>query len=337
MTLSQELKAGVTVALVLVALAVIPARGAAQNVTGTVVGINDKGGVVPLEGIPVIFLDGHNGELVAATLTVSDGSFDSGLIPPGDYRVRFGPGSAGTGSVRPEIFGAAGENDYCGGSIVSVFASSTTTGVDAEMPISGPVEVVAFDGDIAGTVSDGVTGLDGITVTVFDAVNAYVITELVTERGGQYTALISRYPGHHTARVRFSDPASMYFPQFFGAGGDDDFCTATALDFAEGRGQAVADAVLELIPPGQQTENLIDAVNDLDAPDEVITLLASPLVKAADLVTDANPNNDSATCAQLAAFITRVDIEERRGQISAADATELRLAAEAVRLTLGCG
>ena len=94
---------------------------------------------------------------------------------------------------------------------------------------------------------------------------------------------------------------------------------------------------MDRIPPENLVGSLLDKVIELDVPDKVRKPLATPLIRAVDLLTDDNPNNDAGVCGQLGSFITRVNIREMKGQLSPADAEDLRQLAEATQLALGCG
>lgn len=283
---------------------------------------------IPLRSVLVTFFDSTNAERISAATTAFDGSYKSELIPPGNYRVRFT-----ASSYYPAFFGTAFD-DYCLGTAVAVVPDGTTSGVDQVMKPSEPAEVLLTSGEIRGLVTDATTGLPlaGITVSIF-SVNGEVFLQASTEATGEYRIGFQDLP-RWAARVRFSDPAHAHFPLFFGTAGLDDFCLGTVVDLTSGK-TVVADAFMQPIP-GQLAENLVDQIEDLSLPENVVTVLAAPLVQAANLLTDDNPGNDQGVCGQLTAFITRVDIQEKRGQLAPAEAAELRRSAESLKAALAC-
>jgi hypothetical protein len=312
------------VPVVFAALIVFTGAAAGQSITGAV---SDEG-AYPLRGILVSFFDSAGAEPIAVATTDFNGLYSSGLIPPGSYRVEFSGGN-----YYPTFFGAGGLHNYCLGTLVPVASHNTTSGVSEVMRLSTPERAVEYDYRVEGLVVNAVTGvpLAGIKVSILDAVDAALIAEGTTGPDGTYTVDVRQF-GNNTARVKFSDPGSNYFPQFFGAA-TLDFCAAGIL--TTGSGKLGADASMQPIP-SQVAETLIEQVNNLGLPGNVTSTLATPLVKAADLLKDGNANNDQAVCAHLGGFITRVEIEEKRGQLSPAEAADLRASAEALQTTLGC-
>ncbi len=63
--------------------------------------------------------------------------------------------------------------------------------------------------------------------------------------------------------------------------------------------------------------------------------LRTPLNTAIDSLNDDNPNNDAAVCRKLSAFINEVNAREANGQLTAAQADQLRQSANAIRASLG--
>jgi hypothetical protein len=206
------------------------------------------------------------------------------------------------------------------------------------MSHSDPRKVAEFDGGISGFVRNAVTGapLAGIEIRVHDAANATVVATTQTNADGTYAvgkiALVTEL-----VRVRFFDPTGVFFPQYFvGAGtlGPDDFCTGTPLDL--GSIPFDVNAYLEPIPPAQLTDNLAEAIDTLNLPTNVESMLRTPLTQAVALLNDTSANNDTAVCAQLKSFISRIDIQEARGQLRPSDATALRESTGAILAALGC-
>lgn len=339
MTLHQSIRALISClaacAIVVTFVAGSPAVAFGQHIVGTVGGDETKA----LQGIQATFFDSANAEILGSTTTNFDGAYDSGHIPAGNYRVRFSDpfGVGSPGFYLPEFFGAAGADAFCAATIVPVPLHSTSV-VNEVMSHSDPRKVAEFDGGISGFVRNAVTGapLAGIEIRVHDAANATVVATTQTNADGTYAvgkiALVTEL-----VRVRFFDPTGVFFPQYFvGAGtlGPDDFCTGTPLDL--GSIPFDVNAYLEPIPPAQLTDNLAEAIDTLNLPTNVESMLRTPLTQAVALLNDTSANNDTAVCAQLKSFISRIDIQEARGQLRPSDATALRESTGAILAALGC-
>jgi photosystem II stability/assembly factor-like uncharacterized protein len=93
--------------------------------------------------------------------------------------------------------------------------------------------------------------------------------------------------------------------------------------------------VFVLFTPADASERLIEAVRR-SLPSEEPTSLIGPLRHVARLLTDANQANDRAACGRLDAFIDQVNVKERSGELTAAQAGQLRLDAEDITAALGC-
>jgi len=68
----------------------------------------------------------------------------------------------------------------------------------------------------------------------------------------------------------------------------------------------------------------------------VANSLSAPLGQASALLNDNNPNNDIGACGKLNAFINQVNAKAQNGQLTATQATQLLLAANAIKASLGC-
>jgi hypothetical protein len=88
--------------------------------------------------------------------------------------------------------------------------------------------------------------------------------------------------------------------------------------------------------PEQGLQVLEDLIGGYGLPTGTANSLAAPLNQALALLTDANPTNDGAACGKLAAFLNQVDAKAGSGQLTAAQAAELRDSAQAVMTFLGC-
>jgi hypothetical protein len=322
-------------AIIVAFVAGLPAVAFGQHIVGTVGGDETEA----LQGIQVTFFDSATAETLGSTTTTFAGAYDSGHIPAGNYRVRFSDpfGVGSPGYYLPEFFGAAGADSFCAATMIPVPLAGTSV-VNEVMHHSEPRLVAEFDGGISGFVRNAVTGapLPGIEVRLLDAANAMVLSITQTNADGTYAigkiTLVSRL-----VRVRFFDPTGVFFPRYFvGAGtlGPDDFCAGTPLDL--GAIPFDVNAYLEPIPPAQLTDNLAEAVEALNLPSNVESMLRTPLTQAVALLNDTNANNDTAVCAQLQSFISRIDIQEARGQLRPSDATAVREATGAILAALGC-
>jgi 5-hydroxyisourate hydrolase-like protein (transthyretin family) len=312
------------IVLIVVTATALAVVGAAtlQSIAGTVL----DSGANPLQGIRVVFLDAANAELLASTTTDSSGHYDSGTIPIGNYRVQFSdPG----GVFQSEFFGAGRIDDFCGGTIVPVLAS-TTTDLDADMRIIEPSLIATIEGPIFGTVVDAATGtpLAGIRVSILKSWNAEAIGTVITDADGVFSFGAKEML---TTRIRFSDPTGTFFSEFYGAGSDD-FCSAPIVT---GKVKSL-DGFLDRVPPEHLTQQLAETVQSYGLPTGVATVLGTPLTQVRALLADDNAANDAAACGQLASFVTRVDVQERRGALSTAQASELRSLAASLRTALGC-
>ena len=87
----------------------------------------------------------------------------------------------------------------------------------------------------------------------------------------------------------------------------------------------------------ESVQQLTDAVASVNVPQGVSNPLINSLDTASAKLGDSNPNNDTAACAALNAFITQV--RNRRGKpngIPPADADALIAAAEVIAAAAGC-
>jgi hypothetical protein len=121
------------------------------------------------------------------------------------------------------------------------------------------------------------------------------------------------------------------FSEFYGAGSDA-FCSAPAVVHSS----SAINGFLERVPLEQLTQQLADAVQSSDLADNLASFLGTPLTRVRKLLADGNAGNNSDACAPLASFVTRVDVLERRGELTAAQASELRALAANLQSVLGC-
>ena len=290
---------------------------------GTIAGKVDAKGVVNVQ-----FLDVVNAQQIAAVETnIESGVYRSGLLPSGIYRVRFsGPG------YLPAFSESKPADDFCSANKHEVRADSVEEINKTLLLDPGkPTESGKFSFDIR--VHDSVT---------FAPLEAIKVDFLIAENGQPLAATATDVDGHikgfpfttfHPVRVRLSDPSNRYFPEIFGAlARSDDFCGGERL---LPRVYAL-DIPLDAIPVDQQAQVLIETVKNLALPNNVSKLLGTPLVRAVDLLTDTNYANDAAVCGQLTALMSRVNVQERKGQLTAEEAEALRLLTESLKADLAC-
>jgi hypothetical protein len=90
-----------------------------------------------------------------------------------------------------------------------------------------------------------------------------------------------------------------------------------------------------LVGGADAIERLIEAVRR-SLPPKDQTSLIGPLRQVAALLTDADPRNDRAACGRLDAFVDQVNVRERRGELTEAQARQLTQDAEEITTALGC-
>jgi hypothetical protein len=310
-----------------------------QNITGLVFdrGADPKGDeelppkFTHLDGIHVDFFDAWTAERLATT-TTKESFYDSGLLPIGGYRVRFSdPDVIQPGSFFPRFFGTA-DDDFCSATIVTVEPGSTATANAGLTP--GPFAVAAFSGNVRGAALDAETlePIPGVHVAIRNAFTSLVEATTVTDAEGNYDLDLVDV-AFREVRVRFTDPAGRYLPAYHAAD-TDLFCDGGRVDITSGKKDV--NGTLRRVPPENLTEALIETIDGFDLPEEVHTMLVAPLNRIVALLADENANNDAAACAQLRAFLSRVDVQERRGQLTSAEADELRARTAALQAELGC-
>lgn len=314
----------------------IPGEGIAGQIIGTVVdsGEGEKGTAGdPIVGIQVHFFDALNAELLGTSDTGSTGVYDSGIIPDGDYRVRFTDPFGHNSGVFVTKFSGTEFGGFCDAVVIPVLLGSTET-VDEMLVWRGPQLEISNDFNFRGIVLDAASlaPLQGIQVNFLIGEIGDPITTATTDVDGLFDPELFTLQPSGIVKIRYVDPSGIYFPEYQGADSTDDFCAGTSFLMAP----KVVEGFMDRIPPDENPQVLIDAVEDLNLPNNVSTMLGTPLSRAVDLLTDDNPNNDTAVCNQLASFISRVDIQERHGRLTASDAADLILAAEALRAELGC-
>ncbi len=86
---------------------------------------------------------------------------------------------------------------------------------------------------------------------------------------------------------------------------------------------------ITVVTVAQAAQNLANAITDLGLPAGVANSLSAPL-------NNFNPNNLTAACGKLNAFINQVDAKLANGQLTASIASQLIQAANAIKVSLGC-
>lgn len=310
-------------------LFVVPNECFSGNITGTVTNADDG---LPIENVEVQFYDALNADLLGSSFTSPNGNYKSDTIPDGKYRVLFL-----ASGFEEEYYGAGGVADFCYSEVVYVQTGKATI-VDEQMVPKDPSQIAACCYDFVGIVMDAstMTPIDGIKVTLNDsdsAIGGYVEAITGASKGGMsgYFVFSFAYP-IAPVKMRFSDPSGRYYPEYFGASDTDDFCLGATLD----TDNLTIESYLEPLTGEDAIVGIIDGVGNLNLPNNVTTMLTTPVVRAVDLLTDSNSNNDAGVCHQLTAFVSRVDIQEKNGQLTVNEADALRDTAMTISLDLGC-
>ena len=86
----------------------------------------------------------------------------------------------------------------------------------------------------------------------------------------------------------------------------------------------------------EATQNLIAEIGDLGLPRGVQSSLLGPIKRIEKLLTDSKPDNDAAVCGKLDEFSATVSAKESAGKLTSGQATDLRQAAQAIKVNQGC-
>jgi len=306
--------------------------------SGTISGrIADSRTGSALQGVTVYFLEAINAVIETTAVTDANGSYQSAPLAAGYYRVRFSSVIVSGTSYPPAYYGANGEDLWELGSIVQV-TDGTNLDVSITLNSSSPSQTIECGAMIAGMVTDG-TGvpLAGIEVSARNALNAMPIVvsgvpaTALTDSSGKYNL---RTGGVCVSdKIRFADPSGSFLSEYAGAGGTDDFSLAAALTRSgfDERPRELNES-LARVTPDQAIQNVMDLVTDLGFSND----LAGGLDQGIAIVQDANPNNDTAACGILEAFINRVNNRLKRGELTQAEATALVQNATAAKSAIGC-
>lgn len=85
----------------------------------------------------------------------------------------------------------------------------------------------------------------------------------------------------------------------------------------------------DIVTPAQAVQNIITSISNMGLPAGVANSLTAPL-------NNINPNNTSAACGKLDAFLNQVNAKQSNGQLTAAQANQLRQQANAIKAQIGC-
>lgn len=170
------------------------------------------------------------------------------------------------------------------------------------------------------------TPLSNITVDILNAVNATEVTSTQTDVDGFYTTGSMELLADITLKLRFIDNTAVYLSEYFGAGGADDFNLGEAMGSSTREG---TNAELVQNSPSDIIADITEAtVNDAE--------LTTQLNQATALLNDNNPNNDTASCGVLTGFTNKVNVRERKGELSTVEADSLRDSVSTAKSLLGC-
>ena len=165
----------------------------AGSVSGTV-----TDGSSGISGISVRIYDSINNIYTGGAVTGTDGTYTISRLPVGSYRVMF---YSPTGTYATQYY--SNSINWPTSPNVTVTAGNTTLNINATLSSAGSV---------SGTVTDGSSGISGISVRIYDSINNIYTGGAVTGTDGTYT--ISRLPvGSY--RVMFYSPTGTYATQYY--------------------------------------------------------------------------------------------------------------------------
>lgn len=288
----------------------------------------------------VQFMDARTAVQVAEVRSGIDGSFTSGALPPGTYRIRFSepcPDDPPRCLVHYPMFYQTDPE-----TITDLFEKATPiqTVSDAVVRIPDvswqlkalPKAPHLSDGLVTGrAVSLAGAGLAGVEVRVLDAYSADPRASGLTGLDGSFSLAFRALSTESEVKVLFSDPAAIYRNEYFGVQEDDTFLSA---QMVEARGvDPVAFVVEDLSPnpPAGVVQAMIAAL-----PADGVPALHVLLRVAEFLLLDQNANNDAFVCGIMTAFTQHVEQVQRRGALTAAQAEALGQGAGRVEQSLGC-
>lgn len=331
----SNLLASVGVAFAATLVAPGPAAAA-----GRIVGLITVEGSGPLAGAHVQFFEAVNAEVAATTTSGTDGTFDSGLLAAGPYRVRVAYASAtdkvcvreylGEGDVHADVFDTARVVGAVDGQVTEIAVTVFPMRPEA----CEPSVCVPGNFGLSGVVFDAVTGaaLQGIKVRLKEAESAILTHELTTDESGSFLLKVQAcLPG--PAKVRLVDPSGSHVPEYVGAGSDT-FSAGTVFHLNEF--PSFREDVARLTP-GEQLAQLEREIEEIPLPASTARALAAVLGRAEALLQDGNPNNDRGACGLVRAFTGQLGAAIARGELTPDEGEPLLASAEEILQDLGCG
>lgn len=288
----------------------------------------------------VQFMDARTAVQAAEVRSGDDGSFTSGALPPGAYRIRFSepcPDDPPHCLVHYPMFYQTDPE-----TITDRFEQATPIQTVSETVVwipDAPWQLKALpkvqhlsDGLVTGrAVTPTGAGLAGVQVRVLDAYNADQRATGLTGADGSFSLAFRALSSESEVKVLFADPAGIYRAEYFGPQEDDAFLSAEVVDAMSG--DPVAFVIEDLSPnaPAGVVQAMIAAL-----PADGVPALYVLLWGAQFLLLDQNPNNDVAVCGIMTAFTQHVVQQQRRGALTATQAEALREGAGAVEQSLAC-
>ena len=109
-----------------------------------------------------------------------------------------------------------------------------------------------------------------------------------------------------------------------------------AFDAAANVDPSPASFTWTVVTPAQATQNLISDIADMGLPAGVANSLSAPMDQVSTVLNDSNPNNDTAACGKLDAFISQVNAKAQSGKLTSDEASQLLEAANAIKTSEGC-
>lgn len=328
-----------------VILLVLPFTNALSQ--GYLTGVINLDDGSPLAQANVRVFNAVNAEIADQTVTDNTGSFMTGPISPGTYKVRvdriFNDDAGVCISQVAEYLG-----DDSGGSVLhaDVFDTAKTfTVVDGTTTqVSGSAQQNSCQGvkkcvssALGGRIVDKDTGeyINGIVVEAKDPVNAMpettnVVSQNTIDGDGYFRANVTCFAD---GKVRFFDPTGKYSPEYY-QDQPDDFSLGNVIDY--GNFANLNEVYLSQASPSQQIQNLSDQISNLSLTDQTVSSLTNTLGQATTLLLDQNPNNDKSSCGLLRAFINKLDGLVASGEITSEERDTLANEASTTSQSLGC-
>jgi peptidoglycan/xylan/chitin deacetylase (PgdA/CDA1 family) len=184
-----------------------------------------------------------NNDYICYNTTDLNGDYIVNGIPPGNYKVHFDP--RWSGNYISEWYND--QSSFDNAETISVTSGQTTTLTDA---------VLAEGGIISGRVTDGINGIEGVRVMVYDLSYRYIDRSIYTDSNGDYT--LQGIPSGNY-KVKFYTTGD-----FIGEWYNDkiSFDDADAVSVTEGQTTILSDTVLEI--GGIISGRVTDGINGIE-------------------------------------------------------------------------